>query len=112
MTDYCSLNIIEYHFYKFVILSVNDTNKRKNALINMSCIQSFYINICKREDGKKGSHKIFLMHLIVPYFSIFSNEATSPFIREELKPLCSISFNPTIVHPLGVVTLSISYSGC
>jgi hypothetical protein len=35
MTDYCSLNIIEYHFYKFVTLRVNYTNKRKNAFINM-----------------------------------------------------------------------------
>ncbi len=46
------------------------------------------------------------------YFSIFSNEATIPLISEELKPLCSISFNPTMVHPFGVVTLSISNSGC
>ena len=46
------------------------------------------------------------------YFSILSKEATSPFISDELKPLCSISFNPTIVHPFGVVTLSISNSGC
>ena len=46
------------------------------------------------------------------YFSILSKEATIPFIREELKPLCSISLRPMMVHPFGVVTLSISCSGC
>ena len=39
-------------------------------------------------------------------------ETVIPFIKEELKPLCSISFNPAIVHPFGDVTLSISSSGC
>jgi hypothetical protein len=55
MTDYCSLNIIEYHFYQFVILSVNDTNKRKNVLNNMSCIQSFlykYLQERRQEERK------------------------------------------------------------
>ena len=33
------------------------------------------------------------------------------FTNEELKPLCSISFKPVIVTPIGVVTLSISRSG-
>ena len=41
----------------------------------------------------------------------FSAEVSIPFIIAELKPLCSISFNPEIVHPSGVVTLSISISG-
>jgi hypothetical protein len=60
MTDYCSLNIIEYHFYKFVTLSVNDTNKRKNALINMSCIQSFLHKYLQEEktEGRKKVIKI------------------------------------------------------
>lgn len=52
------------------------------------------------------------LRMLTDHFSILSKEATMPLIREELKPLCSISFRPTIVHPLGVVTLSISNSGC
>ena len=39
------------------------------------------------------------------------SQADFEFIREELKPWCSISFNPAMVHPFGVVTLSISCSG-
>ena len=35
-----------------------------------------------------------------------------PLITAELSPKCSISFNPAMVQPLGVVTLSISSSGC
>ena len=42
---------------------------------------------------------------------IFLKEVTIPRIREEDRPWCSISFNPSIVHPMGVVTLSISCSG-
>ena len=45
----------------------------------------------------------FLLCLLRP-LSLF-------FINAELKPLCSISFKPAIVHPLGEVTLSISSSG-
>ena len=40
-----------------------------------------------------------------------SAAVTIPLIIAELKPLCSIWFNPEIVHPLGVVTLSTSLSG-
>ncbi len=47
----------------------------------------------------------------VNYFTILSYEALIPLISEELKPRCSISFKPTMVQPLGVVTLSISSSG-
>jgi UDP-N-acetylmuramyl pentapeptide synthase len=42
---------------------------------------------------------------------ILLKEATNPFINDELNPSCSISFNPVMVQPLGVVTLSISCSG-
>lgn len=41
----------------------------------------------------------------------FSAEVLMPLIIAELKPLCSISFNPAMVQPLGEVTLSISCSG-
>ncbi len=39
-------------------------------------------------------------------------EVTIALIMAELNPWCSISFNPAIVIPWGVVTLSISDLGC
>jgi len=38
-------------------------------------------------------------------------DSRMPLIRAELKPWCSISFNPAMVQPRGVVTRSISDSG-
>src|SRR5436305_1049952 len=44
-------------------------------------------------------------------FAIFDDNLI-PLISAELKPWCSISLSPAMVHPFGEVTLSISSSGC
>ena len=44
-------------------------------------------------------------------FSSLLKEVIKPRITAELRPWCSISFNPEMVIPCGVVTLSISLSG-
>lgn len=44
-------------------------------------------------------------------FKVYFNPAFNPLITADVKPACSISFNPLMVKPPGVVTLSISASG-
>ena len=46
------------------------------------------------------------------YPLIFFKAALIPRTSEELNPWVSISLNPAIVQPCGVVTLSINCSGC
>src|SRR5258708_8852796 len=81
--------------YFYLIIDI--TNIGKNYYLFM------YITFMG--NNEKESHRSVHMAILL-------YDALIPLISEELNPRCSISFNPAIVQPLGVVTLSISSSGC
>jgi hypothetical protein len=58
------------------------------------------ISFCEVQRNKRFSEKPDLFRECPKSYSlIFKSDVFIPFINEELKPSCSISFSPTMVHP-------------